>query len=413
MVRRQNLLAALLCASALSCGGKSLSQEMIVVSAGAGGALGIGGSANNAGAGAGSSGITSVGTMSGGTTGDQGGAVACTSAMDCLPSQAPCVYAACVNGSCIQALIAAGTFLGRDDPPDCYASVCNGNGQPRQVVDVGNVPRSSLACAFYACSASGEIVSTNLPAGSACSSNGGTRCDGAGRCVVCLGDSDCGGKGICKAGACLVGGACSDGVFNGDETDVDCGGSCSPCAVSRDCLADSDCSSQACDDLPPRRCLASHCNDHHRDGDETDVDCGGSCQGCGTFSQCVLNSDCSSGYCDPLRGNRCLGSTCLDGVQAYPESDVDCGGGQCDGCALGKRCEATWDCASNACDLLTLVCIQDHCLDHRFDGDETDTDCGGPNSCARCTLGQKCLATSDCGASFVCQTGNPHLCVPP
>ncbi|HEX7452086.1 MAG TPA: hypothetical protein VF294_07365, partial [Polyangiaceae bacterium] len=112
MVRRPDLLAALLCVSALSCGGKSLSQETVVVSAGAGGALGIGGRASNADAGAGSG-----GTASGGTTSGHGGAVACTSAMDCLPSQAPCVYAACVNGSCLQAPIAAGTFLGRDEPP--------------------------------------------------------------------------------------------------------------------------------------------------------------------------------------------------------------------------------------------------------------------------------------------------------
>ena len=40
----------------------------------------------------------------------------------------------------------------------------------------------------------------------------------------------------------LGGGTCDSGVTDGDETDVDCGGTCAPCvAAGAACLADSDC----------------------------------------------------------------------------------------------------------------------------------------------------------------------------
>jgi hypothetical protein len=41
---------------------------------------------------------------------------------------------------------------------------------------------------------------------------------------------------------------CSDGVRNGDESDVDCGGFCSPCAIGKTCKAHSDCESVHCID---------------------------------------------------------------------------------------------------------------------------------------------------------------------
>lgn len=42
--------------------------------------------------------------------------------------------------------------------------------------------------------------------------------------------------------------ACADGKWNGQETDLDCGGpTCGPCGFHKACLADSDCGSNACD----------------------------------------------------------------------------------------------------------------------------------------------------------------------
>src|SRR5690349_11088643 len=43
--------------------------------------------------------------------------------------------------------------------------------------------------------------------------------------------------------------SCIDGVFNQDETDVDCGGpTCDPCASGLDCLEATDCIDGVCED---------------------------------------------------------------------------------------------------------------------------------------------------------------------
>lgn len=48
--------------------------------------------------------------------------------------------------------------------------------------------------------------------------------------------------------------ACSDGLKNQDETDVDCGGSCMPCAEGKACLISSDCASGWCDATESKLC---------------------------------------------------------------------------------------------------------------------------------------------------------------
>jgi hypothetical protein len=88
------------------------------------------------------------------------------------------------------------------------------------------------------------------------------------------------------------------------------------------------------------------CRDRARDGDETDIDCGGSCQPCWTAKQCMRAEDCQSQACD---AGSCRAPTCSDGVRDGYESDVDCGS-SCGKCAAGRACAADWDCASNNCD---------------------------------------------------------------
>ena len=39
------------------------------------------------------------------------------------------------------------------------------------------------------------------------------------------------------------------------------------------------------------------CSDGLLDGDETAIDCGGSCEGCGLGSTCVRRDDCGEGTC--------------------------------------------------------------------------------------------------------------------
>lgn len=83
-------------------------------------------------------------------------------------------------------------------------------------------------------------------------------------------DIDCGGS--CPA--CIVEPSCTDGVKNGTETGVDCGGNCPACVVE------------------------PSCTDGAKNGVETGVDCGGSCSAdCPNGQGCASAADCQSGYC--------------------------------------------------------------------------------------------------------------------
>lgn len=123
---------------------------------------------------------------------------------------------------------------------------------------------------------------------------------------------------------------CSSGTKNGDEGDVDCGGSCPPCENGKTCNIDSDCASASCDSnicvdptpaptlptaaptvpatdaptlptaaptLPTAAPTIPTCTNGAFDsGDETDVDCGGSCgPTCGLDKNCQFDGDCATG----------------------------------------------------------------------------------------------------------------------
>ena len=87
------------------------------------------------------------------------------------------------------------------------------------------------------------------------------------------------------------------------------------------------------------------CFDRLRDGNETDVDCGGSCGRCAPGAACAVGADCQLGACD---SGACRGPSCSDGVQNGFETDVDCGW-NCTPCATGERCGTGADCASGIC----------------------------------------------------------------
>ena len=87
---------------------------------------------------------------------------------------------------------------------------------------------------------------------------------------------------------------CTDGQKNGNETDVDCGGSCPKvCANGQMCKMPTDCSSSVCSTT----CQAATCSDTVKNGTETDIDCGGSCNPCVAAKACKVNADCTTGVC--------------------------------------------------------------------------------------------------------------------
>ena len=183
---------------------------------------------------------------------------------------------------------------------------------------------------------------------------------------------------------------CSDGIKNGDETDVDCGGSCAKCATNKICNVNTDCLSGICTN---HLCVALACSDLVKNGTETDVDCGGSCPKCATGKGCAANSDCESFVCIT---KVCRARSCEDTRLNGDETDVDCGG-SCVAlgkkCADTKRCVANSDCLSGVCK--SNVCQAAVCTDRVLNGNETDVDCGG--SCtAKCAPTKKCVLDSDC-----------------
>jgi hypothetical protein len=119
------------------------------------------------------------------------------------------------------------------------------------------------------------------------------------------------------------------------------------------------------------------CADGKLNGLETDVDCGGaSCAGCAADQLCLADGDCASRVCTV---NRCAPPSCADAVRNGDETDVDCGG-SCGACAAMPSC-----------------------TNGMRDGAETDVDCGG-GSCTPCLTNAACVRDVDC-QSLGCADG--------
>jgi hypothetical protein len=132
----------------------------------------------------------------------------------------------------------------------------------------------------------------------------------------------------------------------------------------------------------------------------TDLDCGGACPPCDIGKRCLADRDCQSFACDADSAT-CIQNQCLDHVWDGNETGLDCGGGICQACELGQGCLVDGDCKSMACNALSHQCITDGCADFRADGLETDVDCGGP-ICDSCSPGKKCNSSFDCMSGHFC-----------
>jgi hypothetical protein len=210
----------------------------------------------------------------------------------------------------------------------------------------------------------------------------------------------------------FIGDQCQDGIENGNESGLDCGGSCQVCPnMGESCEIGGDCDSLVCSE---NMCIDATCNDGVTNGDETDLDCGGSCPlSCGLNQTCLVNSDCEPGSClmeDTMETGTCTGPNCTDGIQNGLETSVDCGGTCEQGCLAGQSCSEDRDCDTGlACN--ASQCFALHCTDGSQNATETDRDCGGPN-CPGCGNLRMCSEDSDCQDLLSCDSvGNDRLCL--
>lgn len=284
---------------------------------------------------------------------------ACKGDVDCVEGQL------CITGTCA-------------DPDELV------KGQlPRKLALDGG---TGLPCSYHSDCPGEQVCRPNGSCGYECKAD---KDCAAGGCVKAKAD-DAFGK--CGGGPTQLPEHCKTGVKDGDESAVDCGGSCYPCPSGSDCGKAGDCASQVC---TATTCQEPTCSDGVRNGSESGVDCGGAaCPACPPQQTCVNPSDCGTGVC---KAGLCVEAGCADGQKNGKESDVDCGGGGCPPCDATKSCVVGGDCTSGAC--VSFSCTQPSCTDSLKNGNETGVDCGG--TCKPCGSGAACTQATDC-ASGVC-----------
>jgi hypothetical protein len=232
----------------------------------------------------------------------------------------------------------AGTVI-PDVPGDCRDVVCDGlGGVASRPLDENDVPVFENTCVAGTCNKAGGAGAEPRVAGTPSFVAGGNKvCDGTGHCVQCVLQSDCAAGLYCQRDHTCGTTPC---------TDVACGGGCMPCALGGRCLANGDCLSFACD-TTAMACVADHCQDNHTDGNESDVDCGGGspCARCPLGATCNIAYDCASQFCDGL-SHKCVPAAdgCTDHARDGNETDVDCGGPLCPPCGSNQLCNSNTDC---------------------------------------------------------------------
>jgi hypothetical protein len=222
-----------------------------------------------------------------------GACVGCTADAEC-GAPTTCATPRCTKGVCGVDFVAPGTPVAQQTTGDCQEVQCDGVGGTKSVALLTDVVDDGNACTTDLC-VGGAPTHPNAPSGTPCTS-GGLRCDGAGACVACITGADCASL-VCIAQTCVPA-TCSDHVKNAAETDVDCGGpDCGPCADGLRCAAAADCSSTICSGTP-LTCQPPSCTDGLHNGAETGVDCGGgACPTCALGGACAVSADCQSGNC--------------------------------------------------------------------------------------------------------------------
>ncbi|MDC0741198.1 hypothetical protein [Polyangium mundeleinium] len=353
MKRSAILTATLLSALGLTYLGCTQDFNQFEPSGGTGG-LGGGTSSSSTGGTGGVGGVGGMGGggMGGGGTGGMGG-MPCQNPGDC-PADTTCRDWSCVNGTCEADDAPDGMNLPDPMNGDCKALECDGMGGEKVVNDDDDTPPGDgNPCTTSVC-VSGLPMQMSDPSGDPCPDG---VCNGSGACVECVEDNHCSGNDVCSGNTCVecaTDADCTDGVCNG--------GTCVACVADNDCMG----TNPTC--LPDNTCIS--CSDGVKNGDETGIDCGGAkCAKCDAAA-CAANAECESNFCvDGV----CCATACTGTCQAcnvmgnvgtcspVPVNQDDtngmtpCMGNKaCDGAGVckgepGAPCTNNPDCLNNMC----------------------------------------------------------------
>lgn len=272
-----------------------------------------------------------AGGGAGGGGGAQPSIQECASAADCPgPKDARCGKATCEEGVCGLDLQPV-SMLVSQVRGDCHQLWCDGMGDVLVIEDGGDVYNDGKPCTMDVCE-DGLPVNNPFP-------NGGTPCPDIGsgvcfegECVECYGTSPlnhCGGGLACTNVNCVPM-ECElgqpNGVKDGMETGVDCGGPCAPCWVGQGCKSNDHCIEGVCFGGV---CKVPSCMDGVVNDSETGVDCGSpNCGPCPDDEGCLAGENCKSLVC---WAGKCQAPRCDDGIKNGDEVEVDCGG-DCPAC---------------------------------------------------------------------------------
>lgn len=258
----------------------------------------------------------------------------CAQPSDCPGQDTACQTRTCTAGVCGMSFAPAGTKLSTQTPGDCKVVQCDGSGNAVTVTDSTDVPVDGKQCTSDQC-VNGVPQNPASPAGTPCSENGGTVCDGSGTCVPCSTGADCPGtdtdcsQRTCNNGTCgmhfTAAGTATTNQTPGDCKQNVCDGSggVTTNVDNSDVPVDGrQCTSDVCTNgTPSNPPLAS--------GTSCSQSGGKLCDGSGNCVECLTGSDCASGIC---QSNVCNSVTCGSGT-------VDCDGLSSNGC----------ECSGNSC----------------------------------------------------------------
>ncbi|MBI4703099.1 MAG: hypothetical protein HY744_18435 [Deltaproteobacteria bacterium] len=228
---------------------------------------------------------------------------------------------------------------------ECQTRVCNENGSCGLDLEPLGTP-----CAGGVCDGKGYCVDSKCLDGKWSAGETDVDCGGP-KCAPCDKGKLCKTASDCESGFCADERCCDQACDGGcGKCDVDGKeGACSPLDKDTECrAAQGDCDlPEECDgqkkDCPVDGFIA---DGKPSTGNKCDPYlCDGKAATCA--SACAGHDDCVGGYW--CVGLNCALPKCDDKVKDGQETDVDCGGPSCPGCGLGKACSQGSDCASGAC----------------------------------------------------------------